>query len=124
MAPLGVSLVALALLVPAVASRFGLRNAMTGGMALSRSPAPSSAAAISGGGLILLGAATGAVGAVSVANWTRVGHHQRLHLSRRELRRRRRRRRVRARRFGAVLVMIALAGIIGAVLSRWIPKAG
>ena len=44
---------------------------------------------------LCLGAATGAVGASFLAKRTRVGHHQRLHLPRRELRRRRRRHRTR-----------------------------
>jgi MFS family permease len=63
LAPLGVSLLALALLAPAVAARFGLRNAMTGGMALVTIASVLIDAAISRGGLTLLAIGFFAMGA-------------------------------------------------------------
>ena len=139
LAPLGVSLLALALLAPAVAARFGLRNAMTGGMALVTIASVLIDAAISRGGLTLLAIGFFAMGAGLALPYASA---PRLALSA-----------LPSSRSGqgsgiinactflggscgvaggaialafdgfvAVLAMIALAGMIGAVLSRWIPK--
>ena len=139
LAPLGVSLLALALLAPAVAARFGLRNAMTGGMALVTIASVLIDAAISRGGLTLLAIGFFAMGAGLALPYASA---PRLALSA-----------LPSSRSGqgsgiinactflggscgvaggaialafdgfvAVLAMIALAGMIGAVLSRWTPK--
>ena len=138
--PLGVSLLALALLAPAVAARFGLRNAMTGGMALVTIASVLIDAAISRGGLTLLAIGFFAMGAGLALPYASA---PRLALSA-----------LPSSRSGqgsgiinactfldgscgvaggavafafdgfvAVLVMIAFAGRIGAALSQWIPKA-
>src|SRR4029453_7169465 len=52
--PLSAALLALALSASAVATRFGLRNAMTGGMALVAIASAVIGAAIAGGGMVLL----------------------------------------------------------------------
>ena len=139
LAPLGISLLALALLAPVVVARIRLRNAMTGGMALVTIASAVVGAAISGGGLILLAIGFFAMGAGLALPYASA---PRLALSA-----------LPSSRSGqasgiinactflggscgvaggavafafdgfvAVLVMIALAGMIGAVLSRWIRK--
>ena len=52
--PLSVALLALALSAPKVAARLGLRNAMTGGMALIAIASAMIGAAVAGGGMLLL----------------------------------------------------------------------
>ena len=113
--PLSAALLALALSASAVAARFGLRNAITGGMALIAIASALIGAAVAGGGMALLMIgflAMGAGLAVPYALAPRLalsalspaqsgqgsGHRQRLHLSRRQHRRRRRRHRLRAGR--------------------------
>ena len=76
------------------------------------------------GRALCLGTAAGAVGSFARASGVGFGHCQRLHLSWRQRRRCRRRHRLRVGGGVAVLTMIALAGIIGAALSRGIPKMG
>ena len=53
--PLGIALLALALSASTVAARMGLRNAMTGGMVLIVIASAILAAAIAGGGMVVLG---------------------------------------------------------------------
>ena len=139
--PLSAALLALAMLAPTVAARVGLRNALTAGMALITIASAVIGAAVAEGSLVLLsigflvmgaglavpyasaprlalsalppaqtGQGSGIVnactflgGSVGVAGGAiafALGG------------------------FGAVLMMIALAGIIGATLSRRIPKTG
>jgi predicted MFS family arabinose efflux permease len=138
LAPLGVSLLALALLAPAVAGRFGLRNAMTGGMALVTIASILIDAAISRGGLTLLAIGFFAMGAGLALPYASA---LRLALSALPSLRSGQGSGIIACTFlggscgvaggavalafdgfVAVLAMIALAGMIGAVLSRWIPK--
>ena len=111
--PLSAALLALALSASAVAARVGLRNAMTGGMALIAIASAIIGAAIAGGGMVLLAIgffvmgtglavpyalapAAGAVGSFARASGAGFGHCQRLHLSWRQRRRCRRRHRLRA----------------------------
>jgi Major Facilitator Superfamily len=137
--PLSATLLALALLASAVVARVGLRNAMTGGMALIAIACAIVGVAISGGGLILLSIGFFVMGAglavpyasaprlaLSALSSTRTGQGSGI---------------VNACTFlggscgvaggamafalggfVAVLAMIALAGMIGAALGRWIPK--
>ena len=139
--PLSAALLALALSASAVAARVGLRNAMTGGMALIAIASAVIAVASCGGGTALLAIGFLAMGAglavpyasapplaLSALSSTQTGQGSGI---------------VNACTFlggscgvaggaiafalggfVAVLTMIALAGIIGAVLSRGIPKAG
>jgi MFS family permease len=138
--PLSAALLALALSASAVATRFGLRNAMTGGMALVAIASAVIGVAAAGGGMVLLGvgflmmgaglavpyalaprlalsalspaqagqgsgivnACTflgGSVGVAGGATASALGG------------------------FPAVLAVIALAGLLGAALSRGIPEA-
>jgi MFS family permease len=137
--PLSAALLALALSASAVAARLGLRNAMTAGMALIAVASAVIGAAVAGGGMVLLGAGFlvmgaglavpyalaprlalsalspaqagqgsgivnactflgGSVGVAGGATASALGG------------------------FPAVLAMIALAGLIGAALSRMIPE--
>ena len=114
--PLSAALLALALSASAVAARIGLRNAMTGGMALIAIASAVIGVAIAAGGMVVLaiwfsrdglrsgpalcpGTAAGAVGAFARASGAGFGHHQRLHLSWRQRGRCRRRDRFSAGRF-------------------------
>jgi MFS family permease len=138
LAPLGAALLALALLASAVVARIGLRNAMTGGMALVAVASALVGAAVSGGGLILLAIGFFVMGAglavpyasaprlaLSALSSTQTGEGSGL---------------INASTFlggscgvaggaialalggfVAVLAMIALAGMIGAAISRSIP---
>jgi hypothetical protein len=137
--PLSAALLALALLASAVVARVGLRNAMTGGMALIAIACSIVGVAISGGGLIFLAIGLFVMGAglavpyasaprlaLSALSSTQTGQGSGI---------------VNACTFLggscgvaggamafalggflAVLAMIALAGMIGAVLGWWIPK--
>lgn len=137
--PLGATLLVLALSAPAVAERAGLRNAMTGGMALIAIGSFVIAAAVSAGGMVLLEIGMFVMGAglavpyalaprlaLSALSPTQVGQGSGI---------------VNACTFlggsagvaggatasvlggfVAVLMMIALAGIIGAILSRGITE--
>jgi MFS family permease len=137
--PLGMALLAFALSAPFLATRLGLRNAMTGGMALIAVACALIALAIAQGGMVLLGIGFLAMGtglalpyasaprlALSVLSSAQAGQGSGL---------------INACTFlggsagiaggaiafalggfDAVLVMIALAGILGAVLSRGIPE--
>jgi hypothetical protein len=139
--PLSATLLALALLASVVAARVGLRNAMTGGMALITIASIIIGAAVAEGGLVLLAIGFFVMGAglampyasaprlaLSALSPTQAGQGSGI---------------VNACTFlggsvgvaggaiafalwgfVAVLTMIALAGIIGAVLSRAIPKTG
>ena len=139
--PLSAALLALAISASVVAARVGLRNAMMGGMALITIASAIIGAAIAGGGLVLLGIGFFAMGAglavpyasaprlaLSALSPAQAGQGSGI---------------VNACTFlggsvgvaggaiafaiggfVAVLAMIALAGIIGAALSRWIPNAG
>jgi MFS family permease len=137
--PLSASLLALALSASAVAARIGLRNAMTGGMALIAIASAIVGAAIAGGGMVLLvigffvmGAGLAvpyalaprlALSALSSAQagqgsgiinaCTFLGGSAGVALGATA---------VALGGFIAVLAMIALAGIIGAVLSRGISE--
>jgi MFS family permease len=137
--PLGVALFALGLSASTVAARVGLRNAMTGGMALIAIASTIIGLAIAGGGMVLLaiglfvmgaGLALPYAAAPRLALWALspaqagqgsgmlnactflagsggvAGGAIALALG----------------GFDAVLAMIAFAGIIGAVLGRWIPE--
>jgi MFS family permease len=137
--PLSAALLALAVSASVVAARVGLRNAMMGGMALIAIASAIIGAAIAEGGLILLGIGLFTMGAglavpyasaprlaLSALSPTQAGQGSGI---------------VNACTFlagsvgvaggaiafaiggfVAVLTMIALAGIIGAALSRWIPN--
>jgi MFS family permease len=137
--PLSAALLALALSAPAVAARVGLRNAMTGGMALIAIASAIIGAAVAEGGLVLLAIGFLVMGAglavpyalaprlaLSALSHEQAGQGSGI---------------VNACTFLggstgvaggatasalggflAVLAMIALAGIIGAVLSRWISE--
>jgi predicted MFS family arabinose efflux permease len=137
--PLSAALLTLALLASAVVARVGLRNATTGGMALIAIACAIVGVAISGGGVLLLAIGFLAMGAalavpyasaprlaLSALSPTQTGQGSGI---------------VNACTFlggscgvaggamafahggfVAVLAMIALAGMIGAVLGRWIPK--
>jgi MFS family permease len=139
LAPLSAALLALALLASAVVTRVGLGNAMTGGMALIAIACAIVGVAISGGGLILLAIGFLVMGAglavpyasaprlaLSALSSTQTGQGSGI---------------VNACTFlggscgvaggaiafaqggfVAVLAMIAFAGMIGAVLGRWIPR--
>jgi MFS family permease len=139
--PLSAALLALAVLASAVAARVGLRNALTGGMALITIASVIIGAAIAEDGLVLLSIGFLVMGAglavpyasaprlaLSALSPAQAGQGSGI---------------VNACTFlggsigvaggaiafalggfGAVLTMIALAGIIGAVLSRRIPKTG
>ncbi len=139
--PLSATLLALALLASVVAARVGLRNAMTGGMALITIASVIIGASVAEGGLVLLAIGFFVMGAglampyasaprlaLSALSPTQAGQGSGI---------------VNACTFlggsvgvaggaiafalwgfVAVLTMIALAGIIGAVLSRAIPKTG
>ena len=114
--PLSAALLALALSASAVATRVGLRNAMTGGMVLiAIASAIIGVAVASGGGMIASddrispdgcrsrralcpGAAARTISALAGASRARLGHRQRLHLLGRQRRRRRRCHRLHARR--------------------------
>ena len=137
--PLSASLLALALSASAVAARVGLRNAVTGGMALMAIASAIIGSAITGGGMVLLAIGFLVMGAglavpyalaprlaLSVLSPSQVGQGSGI---------------VNACTFlggcigvaggatasalggfVAVLMMISLAGIVGAALSRWIPE--
>jgi MFS family permease len=137
--PLSAALLALALSASAVAARFGLRNAMMGGMALVAIASAVIGVAVAGGGIVLLGVGFLAMGtglavpyalaprlALSALSPAQAGQGSGI---------------VNActflggsvgvaggatayalGEFVAVLVMIALAGVIGAALSRGIPE--
>jgi MFS family permease len=137
--PLGAALLAFALSAPFLAARVGLRNAMTGGMALVAIASALIALAIAQGGMVLLGIGFLAMGtglalpyasaprlALSALSPAQAGQGSGL---------------INASTFlggsaciaggaiafalggfDAVLTMIALAGILGAVLSRGIPE--
>jgi MFS family permease len=137
--PLSAALLALALLASAVAARIGLRNAMTGGMALIVIASAIIGVAIAGGGMVLLAIGFFVMGtglalpyasaprlALSALSPAQAGQGSGI---------------VNACTFlggsggvaggaiafalggfDAVLTMIALAGIIGAALSRGIPE--
>ena len=139
--PLSAALLALAISASVVAARVGLRNAMMGGMALITIASAIIGAAIAGGGLVLLGIGFFAMGAglavpyasaprlaLSALSPAQAGQGSGI---------------VNACTFlggsvgvaggaiafaiggfVAVLAMIALAGIIGAALSHWIPNTG
>ena len=111
--PLSAALLALALSASAVAARVGLRNAMTGGMALIAIASAVIGIATVGGGMVLLaigffamgsglalpyclGTPAGAVGSFARTIRSGFGRRQRLHLSWRQRRRCRRRDRLRA----------------------------
>ena len=137
--PLSAALLALALSASAVAARVGLRNAMTGGMALIAVASAIIAAAIAGGGMVLLavgffvmgaglavpyalaprlalsalspaqaGQGSGIVNACTFLGGSAGVAGGAIALALGE--------------FVAVLTMIALAGMIGAALSRGIPE--
>jgi predicted MFS family arabinose efflux permease len=139
--PLSAALLALAVLASAVAARVGLRNAMTGGMALIAIASAIIGVAIAGGGMVLLTIGFFVMGtglavpyasaprlALSALSPAQAGQGSGI---------------VNACTFlggsggvaggaialagggfVAVLTMIALAGIIGVALSRGIPKTG
>ena len=139
--PLSAALLTLALLASAVVARVGLRNAATGGMALTAIACAIVGLAVSGGGLILLAIGFLAMGAglavpyasaprlaLSPLSPTRTGQGSGI---------------LNACTFlggscgvaggavafalggfDAVLTMIALAGVIGAALCCWIPETG
>jgi MFS family permease len=138
--PLSAALLALALSASAVAARFGLRNAMMGGMALVAIACVIIGVAVAGGGMVLLGVGFLAMGAglavpyalaprlaLSALSPAQAGQGSGI---------------VNACTFlggsvgvaggatalalggfPAVLAMVALAGLIGAALSRMIPEA-
>ena len=137
--PLSAALLALALSASAVAARIGLRNAMTGGMALIAIASAVIGVAVAGGGMVLL-----AIGFFVMGTGLAVPYALAPRLACRLFRQRKRGRvralstpapfsaaapalraghRLRAGGFVAVLTMIALAGIIGAALSRGISEA-
>ena len=139
--PLSAALLALALSASAVAAKFGMRNAMAAGMALIVTGSAIIGAAVAAGGMVLLAVGFFVMGAglavpyalaprlaLSALSPAQTGQGSGI---------------VNACTFlagsagvtggaiafalggfVAVLVMIALAGMIGAVLSRAIPKAG
>ena len=139
--PLSAALLALAVSASVVAARIGLRNAMMGGMALIAIASAIIGAAIAECGLILLGIGLFTMGAglavpyasaprlaLSALSPTQAGQGSGI---------------VNVCTFlagsvgvaggaiafaiggfVAVLTMIALAGIVGAALSRWIPNTG
>ncbi len=139
--PLSAALLALALSASAVAAKVGMRNAMAAGMALIVTGSAIIGAAVAAGGMVLLAAGFFVIGAglavpyalaprlaLSALSPAQTGQGSGI---------------VNACTFlagsagvtggaiafalggfVAVLVMIALAGMIGAVLSRAIPKAG
>ena len=139
--PLSAALLALALSAPAVTARVGRRNAMTGGMALVAIASAIIGFAISGGGMAILAIGFLAMGAglavpyasaprlaLSALESTRTGQGSGI---------------LNACTFlgggcgvaggavasalggfVAVLAMIALVGMIGAALCRWIPETG
>ena len=139
--PLSAALLALAISASVVAARVGLRNAMMGGMALITIASAIIGAATAGGGLVLLGIGFFAMGAglavpyasaprlaLSALSPAQAGQGSGI---------------VNACTFlggsvgvaggaiafaiggfVAVLAMIALAGIVGAALSHWIPNTG
>jgi MFS family permease len=138
--PLSAALLALALSASAVAARFGMRNAMTGGMTLVAIASAVIGVAVAGGGMVLLGVGFLVMGAglavpyalaprlaLSALSPAQAGQGSGI---------------VNACTFlggsagvaggasasalggfPAVLAMIALAGLIGAALSRGIPEA-
>ncbi len=138
--PLSAALLALALSASTMAARFGLRNAMMGGMALVTIASAVIGVAVAGGGMVLLGVGFLAMGtglavpyalaprlALSALSPAQAGQGSGI---------------VNACTFlggsagvaggatafalggfPAVLAMIALAGVIGAALSRGIPEA-
>jgi MFS family permease len=137
--PLSAALLALALSAPAVAARVGLRNAMTGGMALIAIASAIIAAAVVGSGLVLVALGFLVMGAGLAVPYALAPRLALSALSREQ-----------AGQgsgivnactflggscgvaggaaasalggFLAVLAMIALAGVIGAILSRWISE--
>jgi hypothetical protein len=135
--PLSAALLALALSASAVAARVGLRNAMTGGMALIAIASAVIGIAIAGGGMVLL-----TIGFVVMGSSLALPYAlaPRLALSALSPAQSgqgsgvvnactflggsggRRRDRLRAGGIVGVLTMIALAGIIGAALSRGISE--
>jgi MFS family permease len=137
--PLSAALLALALSASAVADRFGMRNAMTGGMALITVASAIIAAATIAGGLVLLGVGLAVMGAGLAVPYALAPRLALAALKREQ-----------AGQgsgivnactflggsagvaggatalalggFVAVLIMIALAGVLGAALSRGIPE--
>jgi MFS family permease len=139
--PLSAALLALALSAPAVAARIGLRNAMTGGMALVAIASATIGVAVAGGSMVLLAIGLFAMGAGLALPYALAPRLALSALSRAQ-----------AGQgsgivnagtflggsagvaggaavfalggFVAVLTMIALAGVLGAALSRAIPETG
>ena len=99
--PLSAALVALALSASAVAARVGLRNTMTGGMALIAIASAVIGIAIAGGGMVLLAIGFFVIGTFLGGSGGVAGGAIAFALG----------------GFVGVLMMIALAGIIGAALS-------